>query len=242
MGKFQIIMNQYQILHKDIKSLILSGILKEEDYLPSENELCEKYQITRSTVRKALDLLVNEGYIVKKHGKGSMVSLKRNSLGILSFRGFSDVLGNNTRKIFSILLQDPVLIHWPKNFFYNLSEEESAVKTYFISRLRFVDDDPVMLEYTYLPNIKLDNFLTRPLVNHSLFQTLRSRYHLEVNNLSQDLRAIPADDDVAELLKYYPGSPLVHIYRKYRTSRPGLNIYSSLYCNTEKYYLSNDFE
>ncbi|MBE0655508.1 MAG: GntR family transcriptional regulator [Bacteroidales bacterium] len=230
------------MLHKDIKSLILSGILKEDDYLPSENELCEKYQITRSTVRKALDLLVSEGYIVKKHGKGSMVSLKRNSLGILSFRGFSDVLGNNTRKIFSVLLQDPVLIHWPKNFFYNLSEEESAVKTYFISRLRFVDDDPVMLEYTYLPNIKLDNFLTRQLVNNSLFQTLRNRYHIEVNNLSQDLRAIPADDDVAELLNYYPGSPLVHIYRKYRTSRPGLNIYSSLYCNTEKYYLSNDFE
>jgi GntR family transcriptional regulator/GntR family frlABCD operon transcriptional regulator len=235
-------MNQYQILHKDIKSLILSGILKEDDYLPSENELCEKYQVTRSTVRKALDLLVNEGYIMKKHGKGSMVSLKRNSLGILSFRGFSDVLGDNTRKIFSVLLQDPVLIHWPKNFFYTLSEEESAVKTYFISRLRFVDEDPVMLEYTYLPNIKLDNFLTRPLVNDSLFQTLRSWYHIEVNNLSQDLRAIPAEDDVAELLKYYPGSPLVHIYRKYQTSRPGLSIYSSLYCNTEKYYLSNDFE
>ncbi len=233
---------QYQILQKDLKSQILSGIIKEGDLLPSENELCSKYNITRSTVRKALDNLVNEGYIIKKKGKGSIVKLKRNSLGILSFRGFSDVLGNKKGKIFSILLQDPVLINWPGNFFYTLSEEELEVKTYFISRLRFVNEDPVMIEYTYVPNIKLDNFLSQPMVNNSLFQTLRGRFHIEINSVSQDLQAIAATEKVASLLDYYPGAPIVHIYRRYSTSRDDLKIYSSLYCKTEKYYLSSEFE
>lgn len=233
---------QYKILQNDLKNRILSGELKEGAILPSENELCGLYNCTRSTVRKALDILVNEGYIIKKQGKGSIVHMKRNSLGLLSFRGFSDVLGNKKHKIHSILLQDPVLIHWPDHFFYNLSKEELSVKTYFISRLRFIEQDPVMLEYTYIPNMKLDHFLSRPLEMNSLFKTLRTRYHIDVKSVSQDLQAIAASEEIASLLKYYPGAPVVHIYRKYFTSRPELNIYSSLYCNTEKYFLSNEFD
>lgn len=232
---------QYQILKNDLRTQILSGVLKEGDILPSENELTAKYKVTRSTVRKALDLLVNDGYIIKKQGKGSIVKLQRHSLGLLSFRGFSDVLGKKKLKISTILLQEPVLIHWPENFFYSLSEEETAVKTYFISRLRFVNEDPVMLEYTYIPNIGLDNFLSVPLVNNSLFQTLRKRYRIDINNVSQDLHAISANEEIASLLDYYPGAPVIHLYRKYTTSKSDLKIYSSLYCNTDKYFLSNEF-
>jgi len=232
---------QYQILKNDLRSQILSGVLKEGDILPSENELTAKYKVTRSTVRKALDLLVNDGYIIKKQGKGSIVKLQRHSLGLLSFRGFSDVLGNKKLKISTVLLQEPVLIHWPENFFYSLSGEELAVKTYFISRLRFVNEDSVMLEYTYIPNIGLDNFLSVPLVNNSLFQTLRKRYRIDINNVSQDLHAISANEEVASLLDYYPGAPVIHLYRKYTTSKSDLKIYSSLYCNTDKYFLSNEF-
>lgn len=233
---------QYIILHNDLKFKILTGEFKEGELLPSENILCKEYNCTRSTVRKALDLLLNEGYILKKQGKGSIVHMKRNSLGLLSFRGFSDVLSNKKHQIYSVLLQDPVLIQWPVNFFYSLSKKESTVKAYFISRIRFVEKDPVMLEYTYIPNIKLENFLSLPLVENSLFKTLRVRYHIDVKSVSQDLHAIAADEEIASLLKYYPGAPVVHVFRKYFTSRPDLNIYSSLYCNTEKYYLSNEFD
>jgi GntR family transcriptional regulator/GntR family frlABCD operon transcriptional regulator len=233
--------HQYQILKKDLTTQILGGILREGDLLPSENELTRKYRVTRSTVRKALDGLVNEGYIIKKQGKGSIVKLRRHSLGLLSFKGFSDVLQNKKEKNFSVLLQDPVLMPWPEHFFYPLSEKEKMAGTYFISRLRFVEEDPVMLEFTYIPKIGLDNFLKQPLVNNSLFQTLRKRYKIEINNVNQEIHALPASEDVARHLDYYPGAPVIHIYRKYLTSNPDLKIYSSLYCNTEKYFLSNEF-
>ncbi len=232
---------QYQILKNDLTSQILSGVLKEGDILPSENDLAKKYHVTRSTIRKALDLLVNEGYIIKKQGKGSIVKLQRHSLGLLSFKGFSEVLENKKLKIFSILLQEPVLIHWPENFFYSLSEEEAKAKTFFISRLRFVDDNPVLLEYTYIPNIGLDNFLSDPLVNNSLFQTLRKKHGIKINSVYQDLQAIAASEEVASHLDYYPGAPVIHLYRKYDTNRSDLKIYTSIYCNTEKYFLSNEF-
>ncbi len=234
--------HQYQLLQNDIKKDILTGLFREGDILPSENELCNRYNVTRSTVRKALDGLVNEGYIEKKQGKGSIVNIKRNSLGLLSIKGFSDVLGDTKRKIRTILLQNPIQIKWPSNFFYSLSEEEKAAGTIFLNRLRFVEDNPVMLEYTYIPDIDLKGFLDEPLINDSLFSTLRARYQIEVINVFQDIRAISAEPEMADMLDTYPSAPLLHVYRRYATSRNALMIYSSFYCNTDKYFISNEFE
>jgi len=234
--------HQYKILQNDIKRDILTGLFHEGDLLPSENEFCGKYNVTRSTVRKALDGLVNEGYIVKKQGKGSIVFIKRNSLGLLSFKGFSDVLGSTKRKIRTNMLQDPIQIRWPANFFYALSDEEKKAGTYFLNRLRYVENTPVMLEYTYVPCLGLDGFLDRPLVKDSLFTTLRTRYQVEVINVSQEIRAISADPEIAGVLETYPSAPLLQVYRRYTTSRESLMIYSSLYCNTDRYFISNEFE
>lgn len=233
---------KYQLIINDLKRDILTGIYREGELLPSENELCLRYQVTRSTIRKALDTLVNEGYIFKHKGKGSIIHVRRNSLGLLSFKGFSDVLGKSRMKIRTLILQDPIIITWPRNFFFQLNEQEKEAGTIFLNRIRFVEEEPVMLEYTYLPNIDLPGFLDSPLVKDSLFTTLRRRYQVEVISLIQDIRAISADENTSSLLKIYPQAPILHIYRKYETSRPGLSIYSSLYCNTTKYFISNQFE
>lgn len=234
--------NHHRILQNDIKRDILTGLFREGDLLPSENELCSRYNLTRSTVRKVLDELVNEGYIIKKKGKGSIVNIRRNSIGLLSHKGFYDILGDTEMKIRSIMLQDPVIIRWPPNFFYPLTEEENKAGTIFLNRLRFIEDNPVMLEYAYLPNIGLEGFLDEPLLNDSLFATLRERYGVEITNVYQDLRAIPADPGQAELLNIYPAAPILHIYKRYVTNREDLMIYISLYCNTHRFYISNEFD
>lgn len=233
---------QYEILFHDLKKSILTGVIPEGGILPSEHELCREYSVTRSTVRKALDLLVNEGYIAKKQGKGSIVQLNRKSLGLLSFRGFSEVLGKKEQKIRSVFLQDPIFLPWPKNFFYRPTKEEQKTNLIFFHRLRFVDEEPVMLEHTYVPNIGLEDFFDQPLAEGSLFTTLRQRYEIEILNLSQDIKAIPADPQMSYVLDTPPGSPLILIYRRYSTNRENMNIYSSLYCNTGKYFLSSETE
>ena len=59
----------YKKVYETIRKQINDHVYKEQDILPSENELCVLYQATRPTVRKALDRLVHEGYIKKKQGK-----------------------------------------------------------------------------------------------------------------------------------------------------------------------------
>jgi GntR family transcriptional regulator/GntR family frlABCD operon transcriptional regulator len=71
----------------------VDGVYKEGDLLPSENELCSVYNITRPTVRHALYALVNDGYIKKQQGKGSIVHALPKGIGILSIAGTTSALG-----------------------------------------------------------------------------------------------------------------------------------------------------
>ena len=65
---------KYYRLMEDLKEKILSGEVKAGDKLPSENELSSQYHVSRQTVRKALSILGNEGYIYAEHGRGTFYS------------------------------------------------------------------------------------------------------------------------------------------------------------------------
>ena len=231
----------YRRLQETLKKQILEGVYQEGDLLPSEYELCALHGVARSTVRHALSELVKEGYIFKKKGKGSIVSAKRRSLGLLSFRGFSEVVNREDRKVKTIMLKQPYLGFWDVPFFYPLSDLEQAAGCISLKRLRYANEDPVMLEYTFVPNLNLPRFCSKPLVNGSLFDTLHIRYEVEVNRVDQDVKAIAADAKTASYLQIHQGAPILHIHRKYGTTRADLSIYSSLFCNTDKYAIGTTF-
>ncbi|MGK7397129.1 MAG: GntR family transcriptional regulator [Candidatus Cyclobacteriaceae bacterium M3_2C_046] len=230
---------RYKQLQNNLKKQILSGIYKDGDLLPSENELSQIHQITRSTVRQALNELVREGYIIKRKGKGSIVRNRKTSLGLLSIKGFSDVVKGKKHTVNTTMLESPQLMAWPEDFFYPLNSLEQGSGCIYFKRLRCVEEDPVMLEYTYLPNFNLPQFCNKPLVNGSLFQTLNVNYQVEVVHVEQDLRALSADPETAGYLQINSGNPILHIILKFVTNRPELNIYSTLLCNTATYSIGN---
>jgi GntR family transcriptional regulator/GntR family frlABCD operon transcriptional regulator len=232
---------QYKKLHRQLKQEILEGVHKEGELIPSENQLSREFGINRMTVRKALDALVNEGLIAKKAGKGSVVLSNRLSLGLLSFKGFSEVVEPTEHSAQTIFLSPPHVTEWTQPFFFELTDRQLNNGCIQLERLRMVDNDPVMLEQTWIENDGLKDLAASPLVAHSLFKTLHFNYGIEVVNLEQDIRAIAAPTVAAQHLKMDVGHPLIHIYRKYITSKNAFFIYSSLYCNTEKYALGNKF-
>lgn len=230
----------YRKLQYDLKSQIIAGIYSEGDLLPSESELQQSHGVTRSTIRQALGELVKEGYIRKRQGKGSIVIRRqRRTLGLLSVKGFSEVVSGQKMAVNTVMLRKPVITRWDEPFFYPLGELERKAGCIFLKRIRCVEAEPVMLETTYLPNNNLPRFCNRPLVNGSLFETLSVNYALEITRVEQDLRAITADEDAAALLKVNPGSPLLLIYLKFHTNREHVSVYSSLLCNTAGYSIGN---
>lgn len=232
---------RYSQIHKILKSRIQRGAYDVGDFLPSEHELCHTYSITRTTARKALDELLKEGFIEKQHGKGSMVKERRQSLGLLTVKGFSEAVGENIQTTF---LQKPIITPWPAVAELPFPPEERELKSdcIYFERLRGVSGEPVMRECNYFSAEGLTKLLDGEFVEGSFFKTLSKNFFIEITGSEQELRALKADKQSSELLKVSEGAPILRISVKFSTSKTGLNIYSYLYCNTEKYPIGNDYK
>lgn len=229
----------YRQIQASLKEKITSGVYEEGGLLPSENELCVEFNATRMTVRQALNELVREGYITRQHGKGSTVSASRKSLGLLSLKGWTEVVVASDRHGKTLVLEGPVLRKLEDTAFKPLIDDEKHEEFIFFKRLRLVEDSPVMYEHTYIPNENLPNFIKEPLIEGSLFRTLLIKYQIDVQSMTQEVRAVASDKETANLLKIKQKSPVLHLLRKYKTSIDGFFLYSSIYCNTEKFAISS---
>ncbi|HKK43533.1 MAG TPA: GntR family transcriptional regulator, partial [Bacteroidales bacterium] len=220
-------MPRYRRLYEILRKHILDGIYNEGDLLPSENELCRIYGMTRPTVRQSLSALANEGLIIKHQGKGSIVRLQPREIGILSVSGTTSALGNRNLK--TKIVTKPVLIRWPENFMFSLSELEIESGCIYMERLRLLDDSPVFYDISYIPNIHLPRITSRQFENRSLFGILREHYHLEMTGGEQRIKAIQATSKTGKYLNLEEGQPVLHLERKIATSNPALFLYSSIY-------------
>jgi DNA-binding GntR family transcriptional regulator len=230
---------QYRRLYEILRSHISNGVYPEGVLLPSENDLCKMHGLTRPTVRQALAKLVNEGYISKHHGKGSIVKSIPKGIGILSIESTTSSLGSN--KLVTRMLSSPQAIPWPDTFFYELSETEKESGCLFLERLRILDNIPILYEITYLPNINLPRFTTRNFENKSLFNILRQNYNIDITGGDQKIWAIKANGNVAGHLQVPEGSPILHMQRKLITTRSDFRFYSVIYSVTDRYFLFGSF-
>lgn len=229
----------YRKIQGILKEKITSGEYAEGTMLPSEHELCEVFKATRMTVRQALKELVLEGYITRRHGKGSTVSAIRKSLGLLSLKGWTEVVSASERHGQTTVLRGPESERLTAPIFGHLMDPSELMDFFVLERLRSVEQDSVMLETTYLPTAELLDFAHLPLIDGSVFRTLFMRYKIDVQDMVQEVKAISADRRVAQALGIKTKSPVLHIIRRYSTSRVGFYLYSSTYCNTEKYAVSS---
>jgi GntR family transcriptional regulator/GntR family frlABCD operon transcriptional regulator len=230
---------QYRKLYEVLRRQIIDGLYKPGDLLPSENNLCAQYEITRPTVRHALDAMLNEGMIYKHKGKGSIVNGPPMGVGILSISGTTSALGKHNLR--TRILSRPVITQWPDNFMFSLNDEFRQSGCIYLERLRLVNEIPVFYDLNYLPNVNLPRFCNRRFEDQSLFDLLRRVYQIEVKSGEQRIRALRADDKIREFLKVPAGHPILNLQRKLMTNRAGFYFFSSIYCNTEEHALYGTF-
>jgi len=225
----------YEILRKHI----IEGVYKEGDLLPSENELCQLYRMTRPTVRQSLSNLANDGYIRKHQGKGSIVHHLPREIGILSVSGTTSAVGNRNLK--TRIIVKPVIIPWDDDFMFPLTSLERESGCIYMERLRLLEDIPIFYDISYIANINLPRITSRQFENRSLFRILRDHYNVEIKGGEQRIKAIPSSLKISRFLHLKKGQPVLHLERKMETNNPALFLYSSIFCNTEKYSIFGRF-
>ena len=230
---------QYRKLYEVLRKHIETGIYREGDLLPSENELCAVYQMTRPTVRHALETLVKDGMIYKKQGKGSIVQKPPENIGILSIAGTASAIG--VRYLKTDILQKPTAKSWPADFPFELSEIEKESGCIYMERLRYVDEQPVFYDVNHLPNFFLSRITQRSFENKSLFEILRKNYQIEIVGGEQKLKAVNPGEHIRQLLKLKAGQPVLYMERKLTTNKEHFNIYSTIYFNSAKHAIFGSF-
>ncbi len=164
----------YQQLADGIKKDIAEGKLKEGERIMTETELSRTYDISRITVRKAIEILVEDGVLIKKQGIGTFVASKRLTRNMGVFTGFTQNCETDGKKpgtrLLSASLEDP-----SGNDEKHLGIREGE-KVIVIRRLRFIDDVPVLIEenhfstsYAFLLSMDLEKSLYSLLREQGIF-------------------------------------------------------------------------
>ncbi len=222
----------YIKVQKELRKKIIVGDYNIGDLLPSENKLSEQYGLSRMTIRHALKDLENEGLIYRQQGKGSIVEYNQKSIELLSIKGFTEIMKGKEVDISTVFIKKPESKDWNANFYWSLDTKEQRAGCIHFSRIRTMQEKPIMFEDTFITNGYLEKFCSKPFINNSLFDTLIVNHNIEITGVNQKFRAISASKELSKKLGMNNADPVLEIIRKLSTSKSGLYIYSFAYCNT----------
>jgi len=228
-------------LYIQLKNELLKDIrenYKPTDIIPAEGELEKFYDVSRITVRRAIEELGKEGILVKKQGKGTFVKEQKilydaNSIGSLTQR----------LKKQNHLLQT-------KSIEFEIIESEHYVKELLecdtllcIKRFRVLDDVPFALMKNYLDIKKVPN-LKEKFKIESLYTFLKEQYSIEFYNAEETVEAKAASKEDAKKLNIDEKYPLLSLHRLSFDKHNNPVEYSDIVINSDMYkhkiILSND--
>jgi DNA-binding GntR family transcriptional regulator len=194
------------VVRSELKRLILGGEFEVGSKLPNEDRLCERFGVSRVTIREAVHGLIEDGLVVRRHGSGTYVTrrpLIRNSLDIdFSYTDHFQASGFRPGRKLLGLRRIP-------------ADEELAellgvaVGTTLVEvrRIRTADGRPAIYSVDRIPDELVDPAVERAAFGGSLYRILTAAEH-PIAHAEAVLSPAVADRELANLLDVSPGTPV----------------------------------
>lgn len=202
-------------LYYQLAEIIINDIkeknLQENDRILTEREYCEKYNLSRSTVRQAIAYLEKKGYIYKVQGCGTFVSSRVMKQKLLKFYSFTEEAKKQGK-----VPSSKILSFKEKKADEKICKELNINrddKVYELQRLRLADDEVVMYEKTYLLEKKMQGLSKNILLEKPLYEILQNRYNISFTKATERFSVLLADEKIAEILTIPQGSPIIRLQR-----------------------------
>lgn len=193
-------------LRKIIEKKIQQGYFKEK--IPSERELMEEYDVSRSTVREAISQLVIDGIVEKVHGKGTFISKKPIHFWSGNLMSTTDIIKSMGMKPSTKLIENRRI-----TVSGELKEAINLVEAYLIKRIRFADGIPLAVETQYYP-IEIGEQLAKLDINEgTLYDLLENVLNIELHDSEEIVTSnVPTPED-AKLLNLEKGQSTLQLER-----------------------------
>ncbi|WP_281273395.1 GntR family transcriptional regulator [Cohnella lupini] len=222
---------QYQLRSKLFEK-IENRFWSPGSQIPSERELCDEYGVSRITVREVLKELVQEGYLVRKQGKGTFVSLPKFEHELSSTYSLSqEIEKEGLYSDFKILgfRRTNATSHLKKIF--GLSDSDSL---YEITRLRFIGDELFAWERAFTPCSLMEGAGEEQLQKEGLYFTIFRCSGLMAEEAEVEAEAVNCPDEIAQQLKIKKNTAVLHLTRV-TTAQNRCIEYCESYIRSEKY-------
>jgi GntR family transcriptional regulator len=196
---------------ESIRKKIVKNVYERGTPIPTEIQLQEEYDVSRETVRKAVNELVAEGLLEKVRGKGTYVAEPKIVYRVGSIYGFNEEIVARGMVPSTWFLEKVEIVPPPTmREEMKLGESEMVVK---VRRLRYANNKPVVLLTSYLPAKQVPGIVETEFINGSLFKTLEEVYHLVLNEADEVIEAISIGEEEAHILDVKVNSPVLVVHR-----------------------------
>jgi len=201
----------YHQLKEILSDQIRQGVYQPDELLPSENQLCETYGVSRATVRKALGELALEGLVYTVKGKGTFVAKPKLEQSLFRFYALGRDLRSRGLDLTSRILKQSV-VRLSKEVAQRLKvpEGERAAE---VRRVRLVDGAPLAVETSYVVGEAVDELVRADLGVASIYDVVERATGKVVAGAEEYLEPVIVDAYEAELLHCDAGMPAFHIER-----------------------------
>ncbi|MBB5174641.1 trehalose operon repressor [Texcoconibacillus texcoconensis] len=177
--------NKYIHIYRDIVEKIRNKTIKPQSTLPSEHELMEVYETSRETIRKALNVLAQNGFIQKVQGKGSIV-LDSDKIdfpvsGLVTFKELAKNMGQTYRTIVQFLD-----VTHPSDELMSKLDLEPSDEVWRVFRIREIDDEKVILDKDFIKRDYVET-LTREVCENSIYEYIENELGMLISFAKKEI-------------------------------------------------------
>jgi GntR family transcriptional regulator len=198
----------YTIIHDDLLALIENGTYSEGELIPSEEELAEMYDVSKPTARRAVQGLINEGYLVRNQNRGTIVQRRKiDQAFAIRLRSFDEEMHANG------LIPETKVIYTRCTTASKTVAGELGIKegdpVFRLVRLRYADGSPNVLVESVIPLELYPHIAEVDFTKASLYAYFKEQGNPALQ-ARRRLEVAQADNNIASLLDTKAGKPIFH--------------------------------
>ena len=199
---------KYKEIADCLEQEIQDGKFDQTKKLPTEEELIKQFEVSRNTIRKAINQLVHLGLIYQVQGSGMFLREKSvtDYINLGSLRGLTKDLTSQT-------IETKVLALHVLEADEGTAKQlrcEAGTKLYYVKRLRIVDQEPFSIEISYFKK-EIVPYLNEDIASSSIYSYLIDDLKLNIGFADKVINCEKIDEASAELLKIHPLDPALMI-------------------------------
>jgi GntR family transcriptional regulator, frlABCD operon transcriptional regulator len=232
----------YDQVKLGIKDMINKGELVSGSKLPNEKELCETFNTSRITIRRALKELASEGVIEIIHGKGTFVKSTKQKLHILNLQGFTEGLSEGEHSFIKEVLVNR--IETADNELMELFDRKEPFQVVKLVRLIRDDKGPFSVDFAYLPCDIYPGISEKIKDNVSTFKIIHEDYGIKFGKARKEMEIVQPSPEIAKLLEVSRMEATIQI-KKVIKDENGRPVHYSMYyllANKVNFFIDVDME